>query len=183
MFQWIICGEKGAFKMEGTSFAVQMMPPKLYVSEAPEDGATKGIYESREGGPQWKEVEVPESKLGCFGVAEVYEGIAKGKGIEDVSLLFLLLLFISCFFAQFSTTFHFVSFIFFAICRKLPMEIVRLILWLLSLFRVSLISTKRSRDTRWSKRLPKVREMGRGRIISDDTIEIHAEGRRNGRNW
>ncbi|KAL8862253.1 MAG: hypothetical protein Q9178_001262 [Gyalolechia marmorata] len=84
-FQWIICGENAAFKMEGKSFSVQMMPPKLYVSdEAPEDGATKGMYESREGGPQWKEVEVPESKLGCFGgVAEVYEGIAKGKGIED----------------------------------------------------------------------------------------------------
>ncbi|KAL8768186.1 MAG: hypothetical protein Q9209_005494 [Squamulea sp. 1 TL-2023] len=88
MFQWIICGEKGAFKMEGKSFAVQMMPPKLYVAEAPsgDEGATKDYYQKREGGAEWKEVEVPQSKLGCFGgVAEVYEGIAEGKGVEDVS--------------------------------------------------------------------------------------------------
>ncbi|KAL8782073.1 MAG: hypothetical protein Q9213_005745 [Squamulea squamosa] len=97
MFQWIICGEKGAFKMEGKSFAVQMMPPKLYVAEAPSggEGAKKDFYQSRDRGAEWKEVEVPENRLGCFGgVAEVYEGIAEGKGVEDVSSQFSYLAYI-----------------------------------------------------------------------------------------
>ncbi|KAI4196557.1 MAG: hypothetical protein LQ350_006489 [Teloschistes chrysophthalmus] len=32
LFQWIVLGEKGAFKMEGSSFAVQMAAPKLFLS-------------------------------------------------------------------------------------------------------------------------------------------------------
>lgn len=81
LFQWIICGEKGSLKMEGPSFAVQMMPPKLYMAKAPEGAGQKGIYEDREGGAEWKEVEIPKSNMaGHFGgVAEVYEAIAQGK--------------------------------------------------------------------------------------------------------
>lgn len=84
MFQWIISGEKGALKMEGTTFAVQAKPPKLYFAKPSEDDGNKGG-----GGAEWKEMEVPVSKLGGVGgVAEVYQGIAEGKGIDDVSILF-----------------------------------------------------------------------------------------------
>ncbi|KAL8718460.1 MAG: hypothetical protein Q9225_004408 [Loekoesia sp. 1 TL-2023] len=89
IFQWIICGEKGALKLEGPSFAVQMMPPKLFLAEAPQAEVPKGIYDFGKGqlgkGVQWKEVELPESNLqGQFGgVAELYEAIAMGKGRED----------------------------------------------------------------------------------------------------
>ncbi|KAL8837880.1 MAG: hypothetical protein Q9170_002355 [Blastenia crenularia] len=97
-FQWIICGEKGSLKLEGASFAVQMMPPKLYQAEAPQaaEGKEKGIYDSREGGAVWKEVELPTSSMpGHFGgVAELYEAIALGKGKAEVSFLahFLMVL-------------------------------------------------------------------------------------------
>ncbi|KAI4099116.1 MAG: hypothetical protein L6R37_006109 [Teloschistes peruensis] len=33
LFQWIVNGERGAFKMEGPSFAVQMARPKLFVAK------------------------------------------------------------------------------------------------------------------------------------------------------
>ncbi|KAI4091317.1 MAG: hypothetical protein LQ344_004176 [Seirophora lacunosa] len=79
-FQWTICGEKASLRMEGKSFAVQMMPPKLLMAEAPQGGQQKGIYDSREGGAEWREIEVPGSGLGVFGgVAEVYEKIGKGE--------------------------------------------------------------------------------------------------------
>ncbi|KAL8972463.1 MAG: hypothetical protein Q9197_002756, partial [Variospora fuerteventurae] len=80
-FQWTICGEKASLRMEGASFAVQMMPPKLFMAEVPRGGEQKGIYDSREeGGAGWKEIEVPVLGLGVFGgVAEVYEKIAEGK--------------------------------------------------------------------------------------------------------
>lgn len=65
--------------MEGKSFAVQMMPPKLFMAEAPQGAEQKGIYDSREGGAEWREIEVAKSGLGVFGgVAEVYEKIGKG---------------------------------------------------------------------------------------------------------
>ncbi|KAL8658540.1 MAG: hypothetical protein Q9226_000915 [Calogaya cf. arnoldii] len=86
IFQWIICGEKGAFKMEWQSFAMQLVPPiKMYVTVTPEvDDGLQGMYESREGGAGWKELELPESKVGCFGgVGEIYEGIAKGMGPQS----------------------------------------------------------------------------------------------------
>jgi len=89
IFQWIICGEKGALKMEGPTFAVQMTTAtKLYLAEMPKDGGTKGMYDSREGGAAWKEVEIPKTEFdGCFGgVAPLYEGIAKGKGKDEVSV-------------------------------------------------------------------------------------------------
>ncbi|KAL8934218.1 MAG: hypothetical protein Q9216_006021 [Gyalolechia sp. 2 TL-2023] len=84
-FQWIIRGEKGALKLEGPSFAVQMDPPKLYWAEAPADGGQRGIYESKSRGAAWKEIEVPESRMkGHFGgVAELYELMAMGKGKEE----------------------------------------------------------------------------------------------------
>ncbi|KAL8755293.1 MAG: hypothetical protein Q9184_004837 [Pyrenodesmia sp. 2 TL-2023] len=84
-FHLTICGEKGALKMEGTNFAVQMVPPKLYQATAPEGAGQKGVYESREGGAEWEEVEVPKGRMhGHFGgVAELYEAIAMGKGKED----------------------------------------------------------------------------------------------------
>lgn len=84
-FQCIICGEKGALKMEGKSPAVQLTPPTLYFAEAPEGGEQKGTYDSREGGAEWREVEVPKSGMaGLFGgVAEVYEAIAAGKGVAE----------------------------------------------------------------------------------------------------
>ncbi|KAL8652188.1 MAG: hypothetical protein Q9210_002823, partial [Variospora velana] len=71
--------------MEGTSFAVWVMPPKLFMAEAPRGGEQKGIYDSREeDGAEWKEIEVPVSGLGVFGgVAEVYEKIAEGKAEAD----------------------------------------------------------------------------------------------------
>ncbi|KAL9026197.1 MAG: hypothetical protein Q9196_005099 [Gyalolechia fulgens] len=86
MFQWIICGEKGALKMEGSSFTIQMNPPKVYWAEPPKDSGKKSMYDAG-AGPTWKEIEVPESGMkGHFGgVAELYEGIAKGKGKDDVS--------------------------------------------------------------------------------------------------
>lgn len=73
--------------MEGSSFAVQMVAPKMYWAEAPKDGGEKGIYDDRSKGAQWKEIEVPDSGMkGHFGgVAELYELIAKGKGKEEVS--------------------------------------------------------------------------------------------------
>ncbi|KAL8883661.1 MAG: hypothetical protein Q9192_007055 [Flavoplaca navasiana] len=90
MFQCVISGEKGALKMEGKSFAVQAKPPILYLFKAFEnDSGAKGIY-----GHIWDEVKVEESKLGGVGgVAEVYKGIAEGKGVEDVGDLSSLVLF------------------------------------------------------------------------------------------
>lgn len=76
--------------MEGPTFAVQMTTAtKLYLAEAPDDAGKKGMYDSREGGAAWKEVEIPKTALdGCFGgVAPVYEGIAKGKGKDEVRVL------------------------------------------------------------------------------------------------
>lgn len=87
-FQWIICGEKGALKLEGPTFAVQMTTAtKLYLAEAPKGERNKTMYESREGGAQWKEVDIPKTDLdGYFGgVAPLYERIAKGKGKAEVS--------------------------------------------------------------------------------------------------
>jgi len=89
-FQWIICGEQGALKLEGPTFAVQMTTAtKLFLAEVPKDGGSKGMYENREGGAAWKEVEIPKTELeGCFGgVAPVYEGIAKAKGKDEVSVI------------------------------------------------------------------------------------------------
>ncbi|KAL8915937.1 MAG: hypothetical protein Q9208_008779 [Pyrenodesmia sp. 3 TL-2023] len=83
-FHLTICGEKGALKMEGANFAVQMVAPKLYQAKAPEGAGQKGVYESREGGAEWKEVKVPKGRMaGHFGgVAELYEAIAMGKERE-----------------------------------------------------------------------------------------------------
>lgn len=46
------------------------------------------MYDDREGGAAWKEVEIPKTEFdGCFGgVAPLYEGIAKGKGKDEVSV-------------------------------------------------------------------------------------------------
>ncbi|CAO1600106.1 transcription regulator gal80 [Xanthoria calcicola] len=85
MFQWIISGEKGALKMEGTTFAVQAKPPKLFFAKPPEDDGAKGTDGNKGGGAaEWKELDVPASKLGGVGgVADVFQGIAEGKGIDD----------------------------------------------------------------------------------------------------
>ncbi|KAL8845278.1 MAG: hypothetical protein Q9176_000448, partial [Flavoplaca citrina] len=79
MFQCIISWGKGALKMEGKSFAVQAKPPNLSLSKKSEnDSGAKGID-----GNSWEEVQVEESRLGGIGgVAEVYKGIAEGKGVE-----------------------------------------------------------------------------------------------------
>ncbi|KAL9603569.1 MAG: hypothetical protein Q9219_001072 [cf. Caloplaca sp. 3 TL-2023] len=88
LFQLIICGEKGALKLEGSSFAVQMMPPRLWRAELPKTEAegNKGFYDfAAAGKAEWEEVEVPTSSMpGHFGgVAELYEAIALGKGKAD----------------------------------------------------------------------------------------------------
>lgn len=75
--------------MEGPTFAVQMTTAtKLYLAEAPKDGGKKGMYDDQEGGAAWKEVEIPKTEFdGYFGgVAPLYEGIAKGKGKDEVSV-------------------------------------------------------------------------------------------------
>ncbi|KAL8731700.1 MAG: hypothetical protein Q9181_004221, partial [Wetmoreana brouardii] len=84
LFQWIICGEKGSMKMEAPNPVVQMTTKtKLWFAEAPGgDGVSNDFYSSKEGGAEWREVEIPKSELdGIFGgVAPVYEGIANGWG-------------------------------------------------------------------------------------------------------
>lgn len=99
MFQWIISGEKGALKMEGTTFAVQAKPPKLFFAKPPEDDGAKGTDGNKGGGAaEWKELDVPASKLGGVGgVADVFQGIAEGKGIDDVSVFFFFSFFLPLF--------------------------------------------------------------------------------------
>ncbi|KAL8708110.1 MAG: hypothetical protein Q9220_006964 [cf. Caloplaca sp. 1 TL-2023] len=92
LFQAFIVGEKGALKLEGGSFAVQMMAPRLFRAETPEakegeEGGEKGMYEKMKGegggGVEWKEVEVvPPIAFG--GVGEVYDAIRGGEGRKDV---------------------------------------------------------------------------------------------------
>ncbi|KAL9605620.1 MAG: hypothetical protein Q9179_001199 [Wetmoreana sp. 5 TL-2023] len=93
LFQWIICGEKGAMKLEAPNPVVQMTTDiKLWFAEAPEeDGVSKDFYGSKEGGAEWREVEIPMSELdGIFGgIAPVYEGIARGWGKSEVSVFLL----------------------------------------------------------------------------------------------
>lgn len=38
-FQWIITGEKGSLKMEGPSLMIHMMPPRLFQTEAGDNGS------------------------------------------------------------------------------------------------------------------------------------------------
>ena len=68
---WIISGEKGSLKLEGTSALFAFKAPTLY-QYLPGEGA------------KWEEIEVAKSKH-FGGIAEIYETFAEGKrdGILD----------------------------------------------------------------------------------------------------
>lgn len=122
--------------MEGPTFAVQMATAtKLYLAEVPKDGSNKGMYDSREGGAEWKEVEIPKTDFDGFfgGVAPLYEGIAKGKGKDEVSVL---------------------------INQRLPCSKANRCLG--NAHRESWISMKRSQDTRCWRRLRRARKRAQG---------------------
>ena len=71
-FSWIISGEKGSLKFEGTSFAIQMGQSTLY-QYIPGEGA------------KWEEVKIPPDSGHFGGIGEVYAAFAEGKkeGLVD----------------------------------------------------------------------------------------------------
>ena len=77
--QWIISGEKGSLKFEGSNGFIAMAQPTLYQHFA---GGNRGSewyqpkgYEA--GGEGWEEVKVGDTVFG--GIGEVYGAYAEGK--------------------------------------------------------------------------------------------------------
>lgn len=79
-FEWIICGEEGSLKFEGTSQFIAMAPHTLYQSAPPQqDGKgeeDKGLHAFKEGG-KWEKVEVEQISFG--GIGDVYRAFAEGN--------------------------------------------------------------------------------------------------------
>ncbi|KAL8740844.1 MAG: hypothetical protein Q9190_006495, partial [Brigantiaea leucoxantha] len=91
-YSWTLIGEKGALKVEGTGFQVQMMDLRVFQSRSPRVNGEKdetggSIYDQKEegSGPQWVGVEIEKSNINKMfgGIGEVYEAFAE-KGREGV---------------------------------------------------------------------------------------------------
>lgn len=168
--------------MEGKSFAVQAKPPKLYFAKPPEDDGAKGMKGTRELGRSGRRWNFRRASWGALvGWRKFIRGIAEGKGVGDVSVLFLV---------SFSLSRRRVS----ALHRD--SHSLRIVLFRRKLngtfadppcpcCRVWSILMKRSRDIKWFRRLPGAQKMGQGKAISDGLPSMPGvagiPSRRNGR--
>ena len=79
-FEWIISGEKGSLKFEGSSQLIAMAPHTLYQSRpAKEEGKgeeEENVYATKEDS-EWEEVEVEQGPFG--GIGQVYSAFAEGN--------------------------------------------------------------------------------------------------------